>query len=65
MALFVALHDVVGPHAIGQAINALDAGNKAQRVNRVRYYGLEDFRSALLATTEGKAKSKEIKKIFP
>jgi hypothetical protein len=64
MALLVALHDLVGPRAIGQAINALDAGGKAQRVNRVRYYTLADFRAALLATTEGKAKSKAIEKVF-
>ena len=65
MALLVALHDLVGPRTIGQAINALDAEGKAQRVNGMRYYTLADFRTALIATNEDKAKAKQVEKLFP
>jgi hypothetical protein len=54
MARFVALHDAVGPKAIGEALNALDEAGRHLRVNRVRYYSMRDFEQALLATKAGK-----------
>jgi hypothetical protein len=54
MALLIALHDSVGPKAIGAAMNQLDAQNKNRRVNHVRYYSFADFRRALEAVEPGK-----------
>lgn len=64
LALFIGVHELVGPRAIGDAINALDAEDKRLRVNRVRYYGLDAFEKALLATDAGKKKAKELRKLF-
>ncbi len=64
MALLVALHDLVGPAAIGEALNALDGGGKARRVNHVRYYDLDDFQAALLATKAGKKHAWDLRKLF-
>jgi hypothetical protein len=64
-ALFVALHDTVGPKAIGEAINALDAKDDRLRINHVRYYGLDAFGKALLATSAGKKKAKDLRAILP
>ena len=44
----------VGPKAIGEAINALDAKDDRLRINHVRYYGLDAFGKALLATPAGR-----------
>jgi hypothetical protein len=52
LALLVALHDAVGPKALGDAMSALDAANpieKRPRLQHVRYYRLKDFGAALLA----------------
>lgn len=48
MTLLIALHDSVGPKAIGAALNRLDAQNKEKRVNQVRYYSFADFEKALI-----------------
>lgn len=64
MARFVALHDAVGPKAIGEALNALDADDRHLLVNRVRYYSMRDFEKALLATKAGRAKKKRIAAAF-
>lgn len=64
LKLLVLLHDLVGPKAIGAALNALDEAGKHLRVNRVRYYGLADFEKALCATEAGKKKAKEIAAAF-
>jgi hypothetical protein len=64
LALFVAAHDLVGPRAMGLAINALDTEDKHLRVNRVRYYALDAFARALLATDAGKKKAKELRALF-
>jgi hypothetical protein len=48
MALLIALHDSVGPKAIGAALNRLDEQNKEKRVNQVRYYSFADFQKALV-----------------
>ena len=47
MAMFIELHDRIGPKAIGSALNQLDAQNKCRRVNHVRYYNFGDFQRAL------------------
>jgi hypothetical protein len=64
LALLVELHDLVGPKAIGEAMNALDAEGKHTRVNRVRYYRMADFERALAATPAGKPKAKAIRAAF-
>jgi hypothetical protein len=50
MSLLIALHDRIGPKALGVALNALDREDKRLRVNRVRYYGFAELESALLKT---------------
>jgi hypothetical protein len=64
LALFIALHDLVGPKTIGEAINTLDGEDKRLRINRVRYYGFDAFEKALLATDAGKKKAKELQALF-
>lgn len=64
MALLVALHDLVGPRAIGAALVAMEKAEKLTRVNRVRHYRMKDFEDALKATDAGKAKTKEIAALF-
>ena len=64
LALFVRLHDVVGPKSIGGAIEAMNAAGKGTRVNRVRYYRFKDFEDALLATEAGKKQRQEIGQLF-
>ncbi|HEX6813040.1 MAG TPA: hypothetical protein VF384_15555 [Planctomycetota bacterium] len=64
MARLLALHDAVGPKSIGEALNALDAEGKHQRVNKVRYYAMRDFKAALAATKAGRAKKKQIDAAF-
>lgn len=64
LALFAALHELVGPKTIGEALAALDAANECQRVNRVRYFRFEAFERALLATKAGKRERKAIELLF-
>lgn len=52
LALLIALHDRVGPRTIGTALNALDAEDKRQRVNHVRYYTFAELEKALVAATK-------------
>jgi hypothetical protein len=47
MGLLLALHDSVGPKAIGAALNRLAEQKKNTRINHVRYYRFTDFRKAL------------------
>jgi hypothetical protein len=65
MALLVALHDAVGPKAIGDAINRLDREDKRLRINRVRYYGFAEFRRALLESVKGKDKRRAVERLLP
>lgn len=44
MALWLALHDLVGPRAIGAALNELDARDERLRVRGVRHYRFEELR---------------------
>jgi hypothetical protein len=62
MALLIALHDGVGPKAIGAALNRLDEQKKNRRVNQVRYYSFADFRHALEEVAPDK--KTEIARIF-
>jgi len=64
LALLVGLHDAVGPKPIGAAIEGLSAAGKGTRVNRVRYYRLEELEAALLATPEGKKARREVSALF-
>lgn len=64
LARFVALHDAVGPKAIGEALATLDAAGRHTRVNRVRYYAMRDFQQSLLATKAGKAAKKAVDAAF-
>ena len=52
MSLFIALHDRVGPKAIGTAINLLDREDRRKRINKVRYYGFAELKEALLKTVK-------------
>jgi len=63
-ARLLALHDAVGPKAIGEALAALDAAGRHTRINRVRYYTMRDFQQALLATKAGKAAKKAVDAAF-
>lgn len=64
MALLSALHDEVGPAAIGDALNALDRAGKHALVNRVRYYAMRDFEAALVAAAAGSPKARAIGALF-
>jgi hypothetical protein len=63
-ARLLALHDAVGPRAVGEALAALAAAGKHLRVNRVRYYAMRDFHAALLATKAGRAHKKAVDAAF-
>lgn len=66
MATWIALHDTVGPKAIGDAINALDAEDKRQRINRVRYYKFDELKKSLLAVvSKDKDKKKAVDDLLP
>lgn len=64
LARFFALHDSVGPKALGEAIDALDRKDEHLLVNRVRYYSMARFQKALLATKAGKGEKKAIDAAF-
>lgn len=64
LARLIALHDAVGPKAIGDALNTLDDKDQHQLVNRVRYYRMADFHKALLATKAAKDRKKAIDAAF-
>lgn len=63
-ARFLALHDAVGARGIGDALVALDRAGKHTRVNRVRYYAMDDFQRALLDGKASKGKQKAIAAAF-
>jgi hypothetical protein len=65
LAFLIALHDLVGPEAIGSAINYLDEKNTRLRINHVRYYSFRELRKGLEATIKSKKKRKAIGKVFP
>lgn len=63
-ARFLALHDAVGPKAVGEALAAMDRAGKHTRIQRVRYYAMRDFQQALLATKAGRAAKKAVEAAF-
>jgi hypothetical protein len=65
MALWIALHDAVGPAAIGAAINALDAKDARLRVNRVRYYTFAELKGALVDAAKDEKAKKRVKELLP
>jgi hypothetical protein len=66
MATLVALHDRVGPKAVGDAINALDAQDERLRINGVRYYKFAELKKALLAVVaKDKDKKKAVEELLP
>ena len=65
MALFLALHDLVGPKALGAALNALDARGDVLRVNAVRYYDFARLKKALLDAAKDDRTRRALKQIMP
>lgn len=64
LARLLALHDEVGPDAIGAAIDALDAEDERTRVNRVRYYTFDELEQTLVERTKNKKQKKRIAALF-
>ncbi|MBL8756501.1 MAG: hypothetical protein JNK15_24620 [Planctomycetes bacterium] len=64
LARFLALHDAVGAKTIGEALAGLDARGKHERINRVRYYAMQDLHAAIVATKAGKAAKKAVDAAF-
>ena len=64
LALLIGAHDLLGPRAIGDAINALDLEDKRLRVNRVRYYDLDALAKALQKTDAGKRNAAKLRALF-
>ena len=64
LKLLIELHDLVGPKGIGAALNDMEAKGVGHRINRVRYYGLEDLERALLAGTKRRKTKAKIRKLF-
>ncbi|MAB81141.1 MAG: hypothetical protein CMJ89_17480 [Planctomycetes bacterium] len=65
LALLFALHDSVGPKAIGDAIDYLDAKDKRLRINHVRYYTFRELRDGLLEVVDDKALKKRVSELLP
>ncbi len=63
-ALFRALHEEVGPKAIGDAINYLDEKDVRRRINKVRYYTFRELEDGLLETLKKKKRKKLVKNLF-
>jgi len=53
-ALLGALHEEVGPLAVGAAINHLDAKDRRLRINHVRYYTFRELEDGLLETRKAR-----------
>lgn len=64
LTLWIALHDAVGPRAIGAALNAIDAADQTLRVGRVRYYSRERFEKALLAQARDERQRGVLRELF-
>lgn len=65
LSLLIALHDAVGPKALGAALNALDAKGKSLRINRVRYYGFDELHGQLLDDAGEAAAKKRLRELWP
>ncbi len=64
LALLIALHDRVGPKAIGEAINFLDRQDRRLRINRVRYYTFKELKTGLLSTLKSAEARQAVEAIF-
>jgi hypothetical protein len=64
LAMLIALHDEIGPKAIGAAINALDAADERLRVNKVRYYRFADLEKELVRAAPA-AKREKLAELIP
>jgi hypothetical protein len=64
LALLIALHDQVGPKAIGDAINHLDALDRRLRVKRVRYYTFKEIEEALIAGRKDPKDKAAVARVF-
>jgi hypothetical protein len=64
LARLIALHDLVGPRAIGNAINDLDEKDERRRINRVRYYTFRELSKALIRAEKGKPQRKALEALF-
>jgi hypothetical protein len=65
MAFLIALHDLVGPEAIGSAINHVDEKDARLRIKQVRYYRFKELRDGLQAAIKSKEKRKLMERLFP
>ncbi|MBI4583260.1 MAG: hypothetical protein HY717_04475 [Planctomycetes bacterium] len=64
LALLIALHDRVGPKAIGEAINFLDRQDRRLRINQVRYYTFKELKTGLLATLKSPESRQAVERVF-
>lgn len=64
LALWIALHDELGPKALGDALDRLDARDQRLRVNRVRYYSFAEFEKSLLDGLKEPARRKRVSELF-
>lgn len=64
MALWIALHDELGPRALGDAIRWLQEDSRTLRIHHVRYYGFADLERALQKTCKSKAKLRRLRELF-
>lgn len=64
MALLMALHDMVDPKTIGAALNSLDAKGKGRRINKVRYYDLAEYGSAVSTAVQDPQKARAVRTLF-
>ena len=60
MALWIRLHDELGPRAIGDAIRILDEENKRLRINHVRYVNFRELKKALTTVHKKTTRKKKI-----
>ncbi len=65
MRTLIELHDLVGPKAIGAALNWQDKRDKRLRINHVRYYTFEQLREGFEKTLKNRKKLSALRKILP
>ncbi|MAG59152.1 MAG: hypothetical protein CMJ83_22935 [Planctomycetes bacterium] len=65
MKLLIELHDLVGPRAIGAAINWLDKKDRRLRINHVRYYTFKELRQSFEKTLKDRKRLAGVKKLLP
>jgi hypothetical protein len=65
LALFVALHDRIGPRQLGAAIDLLDHRDQRARIQRVRYYTFRELRAALLELVQDRRDRAWLERLLP